>query len=180
MAFLEDLATGHRHRTMTGAVPTRWDTWWTGNDIRYFQSSRDGNTLIAKPEGDHGLYVFRAGAEPTAAQPAIKSVRQRYDGDNLRITVEAAAPDAVGRVFLLPLKGGYLPAARAVPAEKNALAGMGSEARAAAVEKRPGVYEVVVPVGKQKALVDETFTFRVVVANADKTQATFQDYPVLR
>jgi hypothetical protein len=179
-AFTEDLATGRRQRVMTGAVPTRWDTWWNSEDIRYIQMSRDGNTIIAKPEYDFGLYVCRGGAEPTAEQPVIKSVRQRYDGDKLKITVEVSAPDKIGEVSFIPTKDSYLPAHLTVARAKNALYGMGFGARAVSVDKRPGVYELEVPLGPELGYLDASYSFRVVVLNADKTQATFHDYPVLR
>lgn len=147
------------------------------DDIRYFQTGTDGRTLVAKPDGNFGPYVFRDGAEPTAVQPTIKSVRQRYDGNKLRITVEVAAPDKLGEVSLIPTKDGYLPAWLAVAGGKNALSGMGFGARAYPVDKRPGVYEVVVTAGPEMALLDSTYSFRVVAANADKTQATFHDDP---
>lgn len=180
VAFTQDLATGRRQRVMTGAVPTRWDTWWKLEDIRYVQQSRDGATMIATPDGGYGLYVYRGGVEPTAEQPTIKSVRQRYDGNKLRITIELTAPDKLGEVSLIPTKDGYLPAWLAVAREKNALSGMGFGARAYPVDKRPGVYEVVVTAGPELAQLDGSYSFRVVVANADKTQATFHDYQVLR
>lgn len=180
-AFTEDLGTGRRNRVMTGAVPTRWDTWWKHEDIRFFHTSTDGKTLIAKPEYDFGLYVYRGGAEPTAEQPAILSVRQRYDGDTLKVTIEAKSAEKIGSVTVLPMKNGHLPAGDAVPRAKNPLWGVDYVSRIARpVEKRPGVYEIAIPVGPQHAQLDGTYSFRVVVANADKTQATFQDCPVLR
>lgn len=178
--FLEDLQTGRRHRVMTGALATRWDTWWTQSDNGYIQLSAGGRVVLSAPEGAAGAYLFHGGAEPTAHHPTIKSVRQRYEGEYLVITVEATAPDKVGKIWLAPIKDGALLPSWAVRRELNALAWMDHRRPLAPVDKRPDVYEARIWIGNLGTYLDASYTFRVTVANAEETRATFRDYPVLR
>lgn len=178
--YIEDLRTGQRRRAMTGALATRWDTWWTRSDIGYIQMSTDGTVVTSMPEGQGGLYLFRGGAAPSGHHPTIKSVRQRYEGEYLVITVEAAAPDKLGKLWVLPMKDGALLPSWLVKREQNPLAWVDHRRVLAPVEKRPGVYEARAWVGRTDAYIDSSYSFRITVANAEETRTTFQDYPVLK
>ncbi len=81
------------------------------------------------------------------------------------------------------MKNGYFPPSHLLPDAKNALAGMYYGAgghRLGPVPKRPGVFRTTVEMGARHALLDDSYSFRVAVVNAEGTRATFQDVAVLR
>jgi hypothetical protein len=148
--------------------------------------SRDGSVLAALApfsyfSSSRGFYVYREGpASP--AHPKIKSVRQRYEGSKLFITVEADHKYGLGHVSLLALKHGYLQAAHCFKkAEDNPLQAFGVNlCNLTPDAKRPGAYQLVVDLGSRKAQLDQSYSLRIVAVNEPGNRTTFVDVPVLR
>jgi hypothetical protein len=178
--FLEDAATGKRHRAMTKAV-YGWHTSYTRNH----RLSSDGSVVaMLYPGGDvhpHGLYLFQAGEAPTG-YPVLKSVRQRYDGGKLLVTVETDPKAPPARVLAQALRDGYINPHQVLKPDDNPLKDplWFPDATLSPVEGRPGVYQLVIDVGTKRGLLNDSFSLRLVAVNAERNRSTFVDVPVLR
>lgn len=162
---------------------------WNANDVSAIKLSRDGSLLSAfigtYDFSPNGVFLHHVGVAPTSLHPQIRSVRQRYDGGKLVVTVEAETKDSIGKTYLFPLKNGAIPPTLVFPpnAPQNALGAMhvGFDVnRLEPTAKRPGVYQAVIDMESRHAYLDNTYSIRVVVTNADRTRATFQDVAILK
>jgi len=181
--FLEDLTTGRRRMVMTHALGARMLKYG-----RSVQLSRDGSVITSFSHGifefgPASLYVCRDGAAPPADHPQIKSVRQRYDGSKLILTVEVESSEPLHRVFATPLRHGYLNPVYSTHEAANPLVavhGLPSGYNLYPVEKRTGVFELVADLGNKHALLDGSYSVRIVAVNAGRNRSTYQDVAIER
>jgi hypothetical protein len=181
--FLEDLTTGRRRMAMTHALGAH--LLKTGRSI---QLSHEGSVVTSVSTGmfefaPWGLYVCQDRAAPPADYPQIKSVRQRYEGSKLIVTVEVESSEPLHRVFATPLRYGYLNPAHLTQEQGNPLfhmKGLPGGHDLYPLPKRPNHFELIADLGNKHALLDHTYSIRIVAVNAGRNRATFQDVGIQR
>lgn len=179
--FVQELDTGKRRLAITGFLGSRW---FAGRGLQLSNDGKVVGTLSAgaSQTGPLGLSISRSGGDAPSDFPQIKSIRERYDGGKLVLTVEASAQGPFS-VYAMPLKNSYVNPAHVVIATANPLlnmAGLPDGHVVQAVPKRPGVFQSVVDLGDKHRYLDHSYTIRVIVMNASRNRLTFQDVAVLK
>ncbi|MFO0865717.1 MAG: S8 family serine peptidase [Gemmataceae bacterium] len=180
-AFVHDLNSGRRRLAVSGLMGA--GQWNTGGAV---QVNRDGSVVASVSSGlfeggPRGLFISREGEAP-ADYPTIRSVKQRYEGSKLTLSVEAQGTGPI-QVYAATLKDGWINIGYVTDAAKNplaALAGLPQGHFLASNPKQPGVFETTIDLGDRHAWLDDTYVVRVMVVNASRNRLTAHDVGVLR
>jgi hypothetical protein len=180
-AFVHDLNSGRRRLAVSGLLGA---TQWSADGA--VQISRDGSVVASTSSGifeggPRGLFVSRTGPAP-ADYPAIKSVKQRYEGSKLTISVEAEGKGPI-QVYAATLKEGWINIGYVVDASKNPLATMAGLPQGHTLVPHPkqaNVFEATFDLGDRHAWLDDTYVVRVIAVNASRNRLSVHDVGVLR
>jgi hypothetical protein len=183
-SYIYDVASGARRlpssQTFTGSANVRFGGT---------QFSDDGS-IFAAPLGV-GAYVLNIGVDGLANFPSIDQIEYGFNDDDCTLVVrlEVTAPRGVDRIYTLPLFKGMEPN-RTVPEPENPFfferggGGINKSTTFTEVEGEPGVWERTISLsdfegGCKKSFIDGDYNLRIILVDANGTQAVFQDFAPL-
>lgn len=145
--------------------------------------SDDGTILAAAVS--QGLYVLHDGADAPAGFPFIEGITYRFDDtlDLLVVRAKVTAPNGLERIYVLPLHDGLEPTRPGGPAaEQNPFfsirsgGGVNLSTVLDPVPGEPDVYRIFIPLNGRRALLNASFTLRVVAVDGLGARTVFADF----